>query len=115
MKIDYYLVLDLKTLKEIIDILGGVEIVVEKDLFDPKFPKKGGGYEKFILKKGKYLMKGDLVVKYARTRHPDSDFGRIQRQQKTAFALFKKAKNLTLKNIIKDKAINRNDFNIIRF
>lgn len=95
-KIDYYLILDLKTLKEITDILGGVEIIVEKDLFDPRFPTKNRGYEKFVLKKGKYLMKGDLLLKYIRTRHPDSDFGRIRRQQKAALALFKKAKKLNL-------------------
>jgi polyisoprenyl-teichoic acid--peptidoglycan teichoic acid transferase len=40
---------------------------------------------------GRVHMDGDLALKYVRTRHTDSDFGRLQRQQQVMLAIRDKA------------------------
>jgi len=60
---------------------------VPKLIDDPTFPDDNYGYDPLYLEPGHYCMDADLALKYARTRHVDSDFGRMQRQQQVIMAI----------------------------
>lgn len=93
--IHYFVRIDFSGFKKIIDTLGGVEVVVEKDIVDYYYPRENGrgGRELFSIKKGTYNMDGELALKYARSRQTTSDFDRARRQQQILVA----AKNKALK------------------
>lgn len=89
----YFLIVDLNTFEKMIDVLGGIEIDVKEDIFDPYFPTINRGYETFSLKKGLQHLDGKIASKYIRTRYgPLGDFARIGRQQQVLQAIFKKFK-----------------------
>lgn len=83
-KIHYFFVLDFEGFKKIIDDVGGVNVTVEKDIYDPRYPGPNYSYEIFQLEKGLHHLDGETALKYARERHndPEGDFGRSKRQQK---------------------------------
>lgn len=103
------LAIDFDGFKEIIDILGGVEVEVERAFKDEKFPIPGkendecGGdpqylcrYETIEFKSGRQTMDGDTALKFARSRHstdPEegTDLARAERQQKVLLAIKDKA------------------------
>jgi LCP family protein required for cell wall assembly len=78
---------------QIVDILGGVSVYVERDLYDPRFPGPNYSYETFSIKKGWQDMNGETALKYVRERHadPEGDFGRAKRQQSVLSAIQGKA------------------------
>ena len=112
---DYYLVVNLESVKKIIDQLDGIDVDVKEDIFDPKFPAPYNSFETFSLKKGMQHLDGETALKYIRTRNqPDGDFSRIARQQQVIIALkdkiaslnfiFNFPKILGIWNILQDNA-----------
>lgn len=90
--IHYYVMADFEGFKELIDEVGGVDINVDKAIYDPLYPDKTmTGYEPLYIKAGPQHMNGDLALKYARSRETSSDFDRSRRQQQIASALKDKA------------------------
>lgn len=85
LEIQYFLILDFEGFKKIIDDLEGINVFVEKDIYDSRYPGPNYSYETFEIKKGLHAMDGDTALKYVRERHADSegDFGRAKRQQQT--------------------------------
>ncbi len=82
--IDRVVLVRLDGFKRIVDLLGGVEIDIEKDMH--YVDRKQGLY--IHLKKGTRLLDGEKAMQYVRFRHdPLGDLGRIQRQQKFLKAL----------------------------
>lgn len=83
LQINYYAILNFGGFEKIIDSIGGINIMNERDIYDPRYPGPNYSYEIFKLDKGFYHMDGALALKYARERHddPQSDFGRAKRQQ----------------------------------
>lgn len=81
--INYYAVLNFDGFKEVIDSIGGVNIMNERDIYDASYPGPDYSYETFELKKGFYNLDGATALKYVRERHddPEGDFGRAKRQQ----------------------------------
>lgn len=81
--IHYYAMINFDGFREIIDTIGGVNIINERDICDARYPGPNYSYETFDLKKGFQHLNGDLALKYARERHndPEGDFGRTKRQQ----------------------------------
>ncbi|MFH0969427.1 MAG: LCP family protein [Patescibacteria group bacterium] len=81
--VNYFVILDFDGFKKIIDDIGGINVSVERDIYDPRYPGPNYSYETFEIKKGTYLMNGDTALKYVRERHddPEGDFGRAKRQQ----------------------------------
>lgn len=95
LEIDYYLVLSLEGVKKIIDKLGGIDINIKEDIYDPKFPAAYNSYEIFSLKSGLQHLDGETALKYIRTRNqPQGDFSRIERQQQIISALKNKILSL---------------------
>ncbi len=82
--IDRVVLVRLEGFKRIVDLLGGVEIDIEKDMH--YVDRKQQLY--IHLKKGYRLLDGEKAMQYVRFRHdPLGDLGRIQRQQKFLKAL----------------------------
>jgi len=95
--LNYYVVVDFDAFKEIVNTLGGIDIKVEKDIYDYEYPSPNErGYSPFILKKGDYHMDGDLALKYVRSRKSTSDFDRARRQQQVILAIRDKALSLKI-------------------
>ena len=90
--IHYAAVINFDGFKKIIDILGGVDINVTKEINDPYFPDKYAiGYDPFYMSTGLHHMDGETVLKYARSRETTSDFDRSRRQQEVMMAAKDKA------------------------
>ncbi|MFH0852315.1 MAG: LCP family protein, partial [bacterium] len=94
-KIDYYFLVDLSVVKQIIDELGGINVMVQKDIVDKEFPGPNHSYQTFELKAGWRYLDGETALKYIRSRHSLSgDFDRIARQQQVIEALKQKLMGL---------------------
>lgn len=97
--IHYYARIDFTGFKKVVDLVGGVDIDVEKDLYDPLYP---GGT--FYIKKGRQHMNGEVALKYARSRETTSDFDRAKRQQQVIMAT--KEKVLSSQTLLNPKKIS---------
>ncbi|TSC97007.1 MAG: putative transcription regulator [Candidatus Berkelbacteria bacterium Licking1014_2] len=105
--IHYYIKADFTALEKIVDALGGIDVTVEKDLYDPLFPAVNMiDYEPFSIKAGRQRLNGKIALKYARSRETTSDFDRSKRQQQVLTAIKDKALTLgVLSNPVKIKDI----------
>lgn len=104
--IHYFVLINFEGFKEVVDIIGGVNIEVEDALYDPYYPDENLiGYDELFVPKGEQLMDGDLALKYARSRQTTSDFDRAKRQQKILVAV--KNRVLEKENLLSIKRINQ--------
>jgi len=102
--VHYAILIDLSSLKEAIDILGGVEIEVKHAFDDDQFPIAGKEndlcngdpqlacrYEHLHFDQGWQKMNGERALKYIRSRNAEGeeggDFARANRQQKLLLAI----------------------------
>lgn len=97
--IHYYARVDFSGLSKIVDAVGGVDINVEKDIYDPYYPD-GGTYS---ISKGKHHMNGKEALKYTRSRYTTSDFDRAKRQQQVILAV--KTKALSTNTVFNPKKV----------
>ena len=86
-RVDRYAVIGLQGVRDIVDAVGGVEITVAQAIYDDEYPTDDYGVQVVNIPAGRQRMDGDTALKYARTRHQDSDFGRIARQQQVLSAV----------------------------
>ena len=78
-KPDYYVKTNLKGFRKSVDILGGVEIDVEKNMHY----NDNWGHLHIDLHKGRQLLNGEKAMEYVRFRHDKlGDITRMERQQK---------------------------------
>jgi len=100
-KIDRYVIIDLKGFETVIDDLGGIDIDVPTAVYDPYYSETElpGDYFPVDIKAGPQHMDGKTALAYARVRYSSDDLDRIQRQQRVIFAALAKARSLdVLKN-----------------
>jgi polyisoprenyl-teichoic acid--peptidoglycan teichoic acid transferase len=108
-------VIDLSTLGRFIDLLGGLDVQVDKSFTDDRYPIDGrqndlcGGdplfqcrYETITFSKGVHHLDGATVIKFIRSRHSSdplegTDYARSRRQQAVLSAIKTK---ITLRDII---------------
>ena len=100
-RIHYYVRVDFNAFVELVDRLGGIDITVEEDIDDPKYPSQDPadpyGYDPLHIEAGEQHFDGETALKYARTRHSaGGDFDRAERQQKVLRAVFDKVKRLDM-------------------
>ena len=96
-RIHYFVALDVSALAQIVDSLGGLNVFVEQDVYDPAFPTQSHGTELFTVQKGWRYFNGETAQKYIRTRHSaGGDFARMRRQQSVIEALRKKIFGLNM-------------------
>ena len=100
--IHYYARIDFEGFRDIVDAIGGVDIVVSCALNDwrLKSPELDindeDNWEKFLLEPGAYHMDGDLALWYARSRLSTNDFERGRRQQQLLRAILNQGVDLGL-------------------
>lgn len=102
--IHYAVKIDLAGLDDIIDILGGVEVDIERAFDDYKFPIGGKEndpcdgdpeykcrYQHIHFEAGKQILNGEKALEYVRSRNAEgeegTDFARSKRQEKLILAL----------------------------
>ncbi|OGM28347.1 hypothetical protein A2962_00690 [Candidatus Woesebacteria bacterium RIFCSPLOWO2_01_FULL_39_61] len=102
--IQYAAILDFSGFKQIIDIIGGIDVNVENSFTDNKYPITGREndtcdgdrefkcrYETISFEKGTQHMDGELTLKFVRSRNSEGDEGtdlaREKRQQKVIDAI----------------------------
>jgi LCP family protein required for cell wall assembly len=87
MPIDHYVVLSFDAVISLIDAIGGITVEVPKEILDTQYPDMFYGVETLYIPAGTVEMDGALALKYARTRHQDTDFDRTRRQQQVILAI----------------------------
>jgi len=86
--VDRYVLVNFDAFVRFVDALGGIDVDVPKAIYDSQFPaQEGDGTIVFELAPGLQHMDGLTALRYARTRHQDSDYERIKRQQLVALAI----------------------------
>lgn len=113
----YAVVLDFDSFKSVIDLIGGIEVEVDKSFEDKLYPITGkendfcGGdpefkcrYETVRFEKGINQMNGDAALKFVRSRFAEdeegTDFSRGKRQRQVLMATLSKIKSLiSLQNL----------------
>lgn len=96
LKVSYYATVDFRGFEEIVNTVGGVVIDVPRPIKDDAYPTEDYGIERIYFPSGPQLMDGATALKYARTRHADSDFGRMARQQQVLLAIRDRALRLNM-------------------
>jgi polyisoprenyl-teichoic acid--peptidoglycan teichoic acid transferase len=91
--VDYYVRVNFDGFREVIDLIGGVDINVPYTIHDEEYPTEDYGVETFHLDAGLQHLDGETALKYARTRHGDSDYSRARRQQDIIRAVANKVLN----------------------
>ena len=98
-QIDHVMIINFADFEELIDLIGGVDVLIEKGFVDTQYPKDGFAdvecepydpnygcrYETLVFRAGLQKLSGKVALKYVRSRHADgeegSDFSRSSRQQ----------------------------------
>ncbi|HBR29978.1 MAG TPA: hypothetical protein DD789_11150 [Firmicutes bacterium] len=89
MPVDRYLMLNFQSFEEIVDLVGGVEVTVDKRML---YEDQAAGL-RIDLQPGRQTLKGDQALGYVRYRRdPLGDITRTQRQQQFMAALVHKLK-----------------------
>jgi LCP family protein required for cell wall assembly len=86
--IPYYISVDIPGFRELIDVVGGVDVVLDRPINDHTYqftPDRRG----FSLEAGEHHLDGATAEAYVRSRHGtgNSDFARARRQQQVLLAL----------------------------
>ncbi len=87
-------VVDFSAFEAIIDAFGGIDVNVERAIYDPLYPNGKGGYMIYSITVGSHHLSGAEALQYARSRHSTSDFDRAKRQQQILTAIQERVLNL---------------------
>jgi LCP family protein required for cell wall assembly len=101
-KINYHVAIDFEGFKQVIDLMGGIDIdVLAPGVNDPTYSdtERLGDYYPCVFAPGRHHMSGKDALCYARVRRNSSDLDRILRQQRVIFAVMEKATQL---NVLSD-------------
>ncbi len=95
-RIDYYALVRFQVVIDLIDEIGGVTVDVPYTINDPTFPDLAYGYDPLYIEAGTHTFNGYDALRYARTRHGDSDYERARRQQQVLLAAKDKVTSLDM-------------------
>ncbi len=98
--VHHYIMVDFSAVTNGIDALGGIDVYVPTAINDPNYPDMNYGYDPLFIPAGLQHLDGTTALKYARTRHGDSDINRAQRQQQVILAARDKAVGLGVPSLI---------------
>ena len=85
--VDAVLVADLWGMIKVVDAMGGIDINIPSAVYDANYPDPVYGHIAMSLKAGQQHLDGRHALFYARSRHQDSDYGRMARQQTLLLAV----------------------------
>jgi LCP family protein required for cell wall assembly len=104
--VDHYVWTGLRGLVELIDAVGGIDVVTSNPVLDDQYPADLSGGNPYDVARvavlpGAQHLNGVHALEYVRSRHGDirGDFGRSERQQQVLLALRAKAKALSFANV----------------
>lgn len=93
--INHTVILALEGFGKLVDAIGGLDIWLEEDIYDPLLVNPLNPSEIFHLQAGWRHLDGNVAIKFVRTRYaPEGDFYRIQNQQQIIAALKNKLTEL---------------------
>ncbi len=100
-KINYHVIIDFNGFRQVIDLLGGIDVDVPTVVNDPFYSEteRLGDYYPCVFQPGLHHMNGSDALCYARVRRNSSDLDRILRQQRIILAVMDKATQL---NVLSD-------------
>jgi polyisoprenyl-teichoic acid--peptidoglycan teichoic acid transferase len=79
--------------KDLVDTLGGVEVYFDRPVYDRGFEALAGPQRSLLrFESGWNYLNGERAVKFIRLRRPDTDFGRISRNQRLLSAIRARAR-----------------------
>lgn len=89
LRIDRYIIANFTAFEDAIDAVGGIDVFLDTAIRDDEYPMDDGTGNTMVLDipAGWVHMDGEVALMYSRTRHQDSDFGRMKRQQKVMLAI----------------------------
>lgn len=94
--IDYVVRADFNAFTTAIDAIGGIDINVEEEIYDPEYPTMDYGYMEAYFAPGPQHMDGETALIYARVRHMDSNYARNRRQQQVLMAIMQRVRDQNL-------------------
>lgn len=105
-KIHNYVLLDMYAFRDIIDLIGGIDVTLEEDLIDPSYKVCDNAIcSTLYYPAGTYHLNGTQALRVARSRHYSSDYSRAARQQLILEAIKAKALNLKIGDATKILAL----------
>lgn len=90
--VDNYVEFNFNGFVDTIDLIGGIDINISKDLVDTRYPNENFGYKTVSFKPGIERMDGERALEYGRSRKSTTDFDRSRRQQEILLAIKEKLK-----------------------
>lgn len=94
-RIDNYILIDMYVFRDIIDLMGGVDVTLKEDLIDPTYKTCDDGVcSTLYYEAGEHHLDGTEALRVARSRHTTSDYSRAERQQLIIEGLKKEAMSL---------------------
>ena len=96
-RIDQYVKVNFGGFQDIIDALGGIDVVVDCPIAG-NFPREPGSKQLVYqtLQPGEYHMDGVFALRYARERKSTSDIDRTRRQQRVLIAIRNRAREINI-------------------
>ena len=85
-RVHYWAVVDFAGFVDLIDAVDGITIDAPFPIKDDEYPTEDYGINRIYVPVGLQHLDGRNALRYARSRHADSDFGRGQRQQTVLLA-----------------------------
>lgn len=86
--LDGAVVVNLNGFVDLVDAIGGLWIDIPFAVHDDRYAlPDGSGYKVLDFQAGCQKLGGERALEYARTRHQDSDYGRMRRQQRVIVSL----------------------------
>jgi LCP family protein required for cell wall assembly len=98
-RIHYFAAIDMEGMSQLIDSVGGVDVVVERAIDDPRYYDSASGQRGFWIGAGPQHLDGRTAMAYIRSRQAagENDFTRAARQQQVLAAI---GQELTAGNLI---------------
>ncbi|HLF78434.1 MAG TPA: LCP family protein [Dehalococcoidia bacterium] len=99
LKINYHVLIDFEGFKQVIDLLGGIDVdVAAPGVNDPEYSdtERLRDFYPCVFAPGPHHMDGKDALCYSRVRRNSSDLDRITRQQRVMFAVMDKASQLNV-------------------
>lgn len=96
-KIHKYILIDMYVFRDVVDLIGGIDITLEEDLIDPSYKTCDNGIcSTLYYPAGFYHLNGTQALRVARSRHYSSDYSRAERQQLILEAVKSKIQDLKI-------------------
>ena len=93
--VDYWVAVDFKGFRQVVDALGGIDVTIPEPLDDPYFPAgETTAYIHIHFDAGRQRLNGERALVYARSRQTTSDFDRSRRQRLMLVAIQRRIHSL---------------------